>query len=317
MSDIPNDSRATDPRALGRLTTEATNPASAELDRLDPLGFARLMHAQDLLAVRAMEAALPSIARAIEAATERLDRGGRLLYFGAGTSGRLGLLDAVECPPTFSVSPELVVGKIAGGETAFVKAVEGAEDSAELGAADVDGERVEARDVVVGIAASGRTPYVLGALDRARATGALTIALACNRESIIGTRADLSIEIDSGPEVLSGSTRLKAGTVTKLALNMLSTGVMVRLGKTFGNLMVDVQATNQKLVARSQRIVALAAGIDAAAAASALARAGGEVKTAIVATRLRIEVAEARARLAEHRGRVRAVLDAAEQDRRA
>lgn len=298
MSDVP----------LEHLTTEARNPASRDLDRLTTLEFVRLMNREDRIAVDAVAAAGEAIARAIDAAAERVARGGRLIYAGAGTSGRLGLLDAAECPPTFNVPGGMVVGLIAGGERAFVHAVEGAEDSEALGAADVARLAVGARDVVVGIAASGRTPYAIGVLRAARASGALTIAIACNRDAPISAMAEHAIETVTGPEVLTGSTRLKAGTAQKLVLNLLSTGVMVKLGKTYGNLMVDVQATNAKLLARSRRIVADATGLDPAAAARALDAAGGEVKTAIVAARLSIDPASARERLRAADGRVRGAL---------
>ncbi|MBI5850474.1 MAG: N-acetylmuramic acid 6-phosphate etherase [Planctomycetes bacterium] len=298
MSDVP----------LEHLTTEARNPASRDLDRLTALEFVRLMNREDRVAVDAVAAAGEAIARAIDAAAERMARGGRLIYAGAGTSGRLGLLDAAECPPTFNVPGGVVVGLIAGGERAFVHAVEGAEDSEALGATDVARLAVGARDVVVGIAASGRTPYAIGVLRAARARGALTIAIACNRAAPISDLAEHAIEVVTGPEVLTGSTRLKAGTAQKLVLNLLSTGVMVKLGKTYGNLMVDVQATNQKLLARSRRIVADATGLEPAAAARALDAAGGEVKTAIVAARLSIDPAIARERLRAANGRVRDAL---------
>ena len=298
MSDVP----------LEHLTTESRNPASRDLDRLTALEFVRLMNQEDRVAVDAVAAAGEAIARAIDAAAERMGRGGRLIYAGAGTSGRLGLLDAAECPPTFNVPGGMVVGLIAGGERAFVHAVEGAEDSEALGAADVARLAVSARDVVVGIAASGRTPYAIGVLRAARASGASTISIACNRDAPISALAEHAIEVVTGPEVLTGSTRLKAGTAQKLVLNLLSTGVMVKLGKTYGNLMVDVQATNHKLLARSRRIVADATGLEPAAAAHALDAAGGEVKTAIVAARLSIDPASARERLRAALGRVRAAL---------
>jgi N-acetylmuramic acid 6-phosphate etherase len=305
---VPDDRSSSDPVPLDHLTTEARNPASRDLDRLSTLEFVRLMNAEDSAAVAAVGRAGEAIARAIDAAASRLARGGRLIYAGAGTSGRLGLLDAVECAPTFNVPDGRVIGLIAGGERAFVKAVEGAEDSAELGAADLAALGLNTADVVVGIAASGRTPYAIGALRHARTCGALTIALACNAGSAIAALADHALEVVTGPEVLTGSTRLKAGTAQKLVLNLLSTGVMVRLGKTYGNLMVDVQATNAKLLARSRRIVAQATGLDAGAAARALEAAAGEVKTAIVAVRLGLDPSQARVRLAAAAGRVREAL---------
>lgn len=293
---------------LSRLGTEARNPRTTELDTMSPLALVRAMNAEDGVAVAAVERALPQVAMAIEAVAERMARGGRLIYVGAGTSGRLGILDAVECRPTFSVPEGVVVGLIAGGEGAILRAVEGAEDSPTQGAADLRRLAVGEADSVVGIAASGRTPYVLGALDAARAVGALTIALACTEHAEIAVRADLGIELMVGPEVLTGSTRLKAGTATKLVLNMLSTGVMAQLGKCYENLMVDVQATNEKLRARARRIVAQAGGLDEPAAGELLVRCAGEVKTAIVAARRSLTPEAARAALAAAGGRVRAAL---------
>jgi len=289
-------------------TTESRNPATSDLDRMSPLEVVTAMHVEDGAAVRAVGAVLPEVARAVEAIAERMRRGGRLVYAGAGTSGRLGVLDAVECPPTFSTPPGRVVGLIAGGTPALTRAVEGAEDDEGAGRADVAGLSLGARDALVGIAASGRTPYVLGALHEARARGALTVALVCNAGTPAAAAADLVIAPLVGPEVLAGSTRLKAGTATKLVCNMLSTAVMVQLGKCYGNLMVDVQASNAKLRARARRIVAAATGLDDGAAAKLLARCGGEVKTAIVAARRGLEPHAARAALAAHGGVVRAAL---------
>ncbi|WP_298441677.1 N-acetylmuramic acid 6-phosphate etherase, partial [Gordonia sp. (in: high G+C Gram-positive bacteria)] len=229
-------------------------------------------------------------------------------YLGAGTSGRLGVLDAVECPPTFGTPPEQVVGLIAGGERAFVKAVEGAEDSAELAATELAGIGLTSDDAVVGIAASGRTPYVIGGLDYARGVGASTISVACNRGAVVSGHADVAIEVDNGPEVLTGSTRLKAGTSQKLILNMISTASMVQVGKVYGNLMVDVMPTNEKLVARAQRIVAEATGCSAAEAAAAYDAAGGHAKTAIVMILAGVDAAAARRRLDDAGGFVRGAL---------
>jgi N-acetylmuramic acid 6-phosphate etherase len=299
---------------LDRLTTEARNPASTDLDRLRSLDFVALACREDRRALDAVAGEAERIAAAIDRIAERMRRGGRLVYVGAGTSGRLGVLDAAECPPTFTAPPEQVIGRIAGGERALLRAVEGAEDDAELGAADLRALRIAADDSVVGITASGRTPYVLGALAHARAVGALTIALSCNAGSTVTAAAELAITPVVGPEILSGSTRLKAGTATKLVLNMLSTGVMVRLGKTWGNLMVDLQASNAKLRDRARRIVRDATGLADAAAAEALARCGGEVKTCIVHVLGGVGVETARARLAAAGGHVRAALEA--HDRR-
>ncbi len=240
------------------LATESRNPATTHIDSVSTLEMVRLMNAEDAKVAAAVEAELPAIAEAIDRIAARMRDGGRLIYIGAGTSGRLGVLDASECPPTFNAAPEQVVGLIAGGEVALTTAVEGAEDSQDSGARDIAVLNVGAQDSVVGIAASGGTPYVLGGMEEARQRGALVISLACNRPAPVHDLADIAIAPIVGPEVITGSTRLKAGTAQKMALNMLSTGVMIRLGKTYGNLMVDVQATNAKLRARARRIVVAA-----------------------------------------------------------
>jgi N-acetylmuramic acid 6-phosphate etherase len=294
---------------LEHLTTEGRLPAAEDLDRMSSLAIVALMNDEDRRLAEVVAAQSTRIAAAIDHVASAFARGGRLLYGGAGTSGRLGVLDAVECPPTFGSPPHQVVGCIAGGAGAFVRAVEGAEDDPTLGARDVEAERVTALDVVVGITASGRTPYVLGLLGAARAAGATTVAIVCNDPSPVADAADLAIPLVVGPEVLSGSTRLKAGTVTKMVLNMLTTGAFVRSGKAYRNLMVDVQATNEKLRARCRRIVALALDVDATQAADVLARCGGEAKTAIVAARLGVTADVARACLARHGGRVRAAIE--------
>lgn len=250
---------------------------------------------------------------AIDWTAETLERGGRVFYMGAGTSGRLGVLDASECPPTFGVSPDLIVGLIAGGETAFIKAVEGAEDSEELGASDLRERGLSDKDLVVGLAASGRTPYVVGGLAYAKTTGCKTIAIVCNQGSKIGESADLAIEPVPGPEVLTGSTRLKAGTVQKLILNMISTGAMVKIGKVYQNLMVDVQQTNEKLVVRGQNIVMEATGCTRECAVQALADAGGHVKTAIVSVLLDCDAEQAAVALERARGHVRAAVSGHEK----
>src|SRR5262245_53394530 len=239
---------------MDHLQTEARNPASTDLDRLTPLELVRLMNAEDARVIPAVASQAEAIARAVEVIADRLRAGGRLIYTGAGTSGRLGVLDATECPPTFNATPGQVIGLIAGGPSALTRAVEGAEDRPELADHDLAAVHVSAKDVVVGIATSGRTPYVLGAVAYARRIGAFTIGLSCNADSDLIPEVDLAITPVVGPEVLSGSTRLKAGTATKLVLNMISTGAMVRLGKTFGNLMVDLRATNEKLRHRTNRI---------------------------------------------------------------
>ena len=290
---------------LTKLSTEARNERTWALDSMTSLEIATAMNEEDGRVIEAVRLVLPKIAEAIDWATDALESGARIIYMGAGTSGRLGVLDAVECPPTFGVDPSRVVGLIAGGEGAFVKAVEGAEDSMELGEGDLSALDVSKDDIVIGLAASGRTPYVIGGLRYARSVGCKTVAIACNADSAIGREADLAIEPVPGPEVLTGSTRLKAGTAQKLVLNMISTGSMVRVGKAYQNLMVDVQATNEKLVARSRNIVAEACGCTVEQAMEALDRAGGHVKTAIVSILLDCDVDTARARLEESRGHVR------------
>ena len=299
MSDQPTDA------ALHELTTEAIHPRSAHLDAMSAAEFVALMTEEDAAVVEAVRGQAAAIARAIEVVAGALSAGGRLLYIGAGTSGRLGVLDAVECGPTFCAPPEQVVGLIAGGATALTRSVEGAEDDAALGAADAAARAVGQGDVLVGIAASGRTPYVLGAVEYAANGGAFTVGLSCNAGSPLAAAAALAITPVVGPEVLSGSTRLKAGTATKMVLNMISTGAMVRLGKAYGNLMVDVQATNDKLRARARRIVGVVTGLDGAACRDLLARCGGEVKTALVAHRRGVPPDAARALLETAGGAVR------------
>jgi N-acetylmuramic acid 6-phosphate etherase len=246
-----------------------------------------------------------AIARAIDVIADRFRRGGRLVYIGAGTSGRLGVLDASECPPTFGTPPEMVVGLIAGGPQALTRAVEGAEDSRELAAADLAAIGLSAADVLVGIATSGRTPYVLGGLAHARAVGAFAIGFACNDNSELEPLTDLMIVPRVGPEIVTGSTRLKAGTATKMVLNMLTTGAMIRIGKTYGNLMVDLRATNTKLVARTRRIVTLLTGASEEEAERLVAAADGELKTAVVSRARGVSPAEARRLLAEAGGHLR------------
>jgi N-acetylmuramic acid 6-phosphate etherase len=293
-----------------QLATEQVNPATRDIDRMTTLEMVQAMNAEDASVAGAVARALPQIAEAIEAIAARLRRGGRLIYMGAGTSGRLGVLDASECPPTFNVSPEMIVGCVAGGPIALARSQEDQEDSAEGGQADAARLHIGEADALVGITASGRTAYVLGATAYARERGALTIGLVCNAGSPLEAQADMTIITVVGPEVISGSTRLKAGTAQKMVLNMLSTGVMILLGKTFGNLMVDVQATNQKLHQRAITIVRQATGLEHAAAETFLSASGGEVKTAIFAAQAKIAPDEARARLAAHDGVLRAALDA-------
>ena len=285
------------PSTLTRLTTESHNPASANIDALSALEIVRLMNEQDASIASAVAREAETIAQSIELIAERFRTGGRLIYTGAGTSGRLGVLDASECPPTFSTPPEMVVGLIAGGPAALTRAIEGAEDHPETGAADVEAIGVGDKDVVVGIATSGRTPYVVGALEAARRAGAATIGFSCNEQCELRPRCDLMITPIVGPEIISGSTRMKSGTATKMVLNMLTTGAMIRIGKTYGNLMVDLKATNQKLTHRSRRIVAELADVDVDAAATQLDRCDGEVKTAVVSLLCGVAPQQARERL--------------------
>lgn len=293
------------------LMTEARNPASDRIDTLDAAGIVRLMNDEDTKVVSAVRAEEEAIARAIEVVADRFREGGRLIYTGAGTSGRLGVLDASECPPTFSTPPELVVGLIAGGPTALTRAVEGAEDDPARGASDLDGLGITEKDVVVGIATSGRTPYVLGAVDRARAVGATTVGIACNRPSLLGGRVDIEIAPLVGPEIIAGSTRLKSGTATKMVLNMITTGSMVLIGKTFGNRMVDLQPTNQKLRIRTRRILRELAGVDDDLARDLLEQAGGRLKPALVMAMAGVDLASADRLLDESAGQVRGAVEAA------
>ncbi|MET8124761.1 N-acetylmuramic acid 6-phosphate etherase [Streptomyces sp. NPDC005065] len=296
---------------LATLTTEAFRPELAEIDRLDTLEIARIMNGEDRTVPTAVAARLPEIAAAIDGTAARMARGGRLIYAGAGTPGRLGILDASECPPTFNTDPSEVIGLIAGGPSAIITAVEGAEDSKELAAADLEALDLTPDDTVVGISASGRTPYAIGAVEHARAKGALTIGLSCNADSALGAAAEHPVEIVVGPELLTGSTRLKAGTAQKLVLNMLSTITMIRLGKTYGNLMVDVRASNEKLRARSRRIVALATGASDEEIEAALAATDGEVKNAILTILGRVDGPTAATLLSASDGHLRAALAAA------
>ena len=266
---------------LEKLSTEARNPASSRIDKLDTLSMMRVMNDEDQKTALAVKAILPDIARAVDVIAARLKTGGRLFYMGSGTSGRLGILDAVECPPTYSTDPDLVQGLIAGGKEAIFRAREGAEDSLEKGADDIISHDLSAKDVLVGITASGRTPYVLGGMEEARRRGAFVIGVACSKEPDIACTADLMLICLPGPEVVTGSTRMKAGTVTKMILNMLSTGTMIRLGKVRGNLMIDVKATNEKLQERATRIVMTVTGMDRAAAEKALRESDGRARLAV------------------------------------
>ena len=291
------------------LTTEQDNPNSHEIDKLPTSEIVRLINAEDAKVAAAVQLALPQIARAIDAIVQTIAAGGRLFYVGAGTSGRLGVLDAVECVPTFSTAPDLVQGIIAGGDKALTHSIEGAEDDPDQAIRDLIQRGVTHADIICGIAASGRTPYVIGALQHGRALGARTIAIACNPESAIGALADISIGVDVGPEVISGSTRMKAGSAQKMILNMLSTGTMIRLGKVYGNLMVDVKVTNQKLAGRARRLVQRLTGVDEATATELLGQANNEVKAAVVMQRRSVDYATARRLLDDADGQLRPVND--------
>ena len=293
-------------------STEAANPATRDLDLLPVLEQARLLNAEDRRVPEAVAAALPAVATAVGRIAEALARGGRLLYVGAGTSGRIAALDAAECPPTFGTDPETVQAVIAGGPKAMMESVEGAEDDEAAGAREIDARGVGPDDVVVGIAASGETPFTVAAVRRARERGAWTAGVACNPGSSLEAACDLAIVAVVGPEVVAGSTRLKAGTAQKLVLNMLSTLAMVRLGKVYGNLMVDLRATNTKLRRRAARIVAAAASTAEERAAAALGQAGGRVPVAIVMLRLGLDAGAAEERLRRAGGSLRRTLGEAD-----
>ncbi len=293
---------------LHSLTTEQANEASRQIDCMSAVEIARLMNAEDATIASAILAEIAQIGAAIDGIVGRMRQGGRLIYIGAGTSGRLGVLDASECPPTFSTPPELVVGWLAGGTHALTHATERLEDDAEAGREAVADMQIGPLDSVVGLTASGRTPFVLGAMDAANERGAFTVGIACNRPSLLAERVQVMIAPVTGPEVIAGSTRLKAGTAQKMVLNMLSTGTMIKLGKTFGNLMVDVKASNAKLQERAIRIVREATGLERNEAAAALQAANGETKTAIVSTLAGVPAGEARALMRSTNGSVRAAL---------
>ena len=294
---------------FSQLLTEARNPATEDLDQLATIDLVRTLHDADREAVAAVDAELPQIARAIDQIATRLEAGGRLFYIGAGTSGRLGVLDASECPPTYNTRPEMVQGIIAGGDAALRRSAERAEDDEAQGRRDLEACGFSAKDALVGIATSGRTPYVLGGVKYARKLGALTIGLSCVPNSALAATAEFEITPATGPEPVTGSTRMKAGTATKMVLNMLSTGVLVRLGYVYGNLMVNVQPTNVKLRDRAARIVATVSGVSYQEAATLL-EAAGSVKTAIVMAKLGVDRETAERRLAAARGRLRPALEA-------
>lgn len=290
---------------LSKIATEQRNPRTAEIDTVGTEDMLRIINDEDARVPGAVAAQLPAIASAVDGIVARIRDGGRLIYIGAGTSGRLGVLDASECPPTFNTPPGLVVGLIAGGDYALRHAVESVEDQPDAGARALLDINVSAKDTVVGIAASGRTPFVLGAMAHANEIGALTVGVTNTHDARLSEAVQIPIEVVTGPEVVTGSTRLKAGTSQKLVLNMLTTGAMIRLGKTYGNLMVDLQPTNEKLKVRAIGIVRDAAGITEEEAAAVLEHSGGDVKAAIVSSILGISPEDARARIDATGGRVR------------
>jgi N-acetylmuramic acid 6-phosphate etherase len=294
---------------LGALVSETRNPQTMDLDALSTLELVTRFNQQDALVAGAVQATLPDVARAVDAAAASLKAGGRIIYMGAGTSGRLGVLDASECPPTFGVPHGLVVGLIAGGPGALLKAVEGAEDNARFGEDDLQALKLTAQDLVVGLAASGRTPYVIGGLKFARRTGCTTVAISCNPDSPVAHEADIAISPVVGPEALTGSTRLKSGTAQKLVLNMISTGAMVKFGKVYQNLMVDMKATNVKLVDRACRMLMEATGVAREQAQAVLKQTDYDVKPAILMVLSGLDAQAAREKLYLHHGFLRAALE--------
>ena len=294
---------------LTKLTTETRNKNTMNLDRMTSIEIAITMNKEDENVINSIRDTLPKISEVIDMCAKALKGGGRIIYMGAGTSGRLGLLDAVECPPTFGVPSDLVIGLIAGGESAFIKAVEGAEDSKTLGVDDLKNISLTNKDVVIGLAASGRTPYVIHGLKYAREIGCKTAIVVCNKDSEMAKYSDVAIEVVVGPEVLTGSTRLKAGTAQKMVLNMISTGSMVAVGKAYQNLMVDVMQTNEKLVVRAENIVIEATDCDRDTARRALKAENGKVKTAVVMILLNCKYDEAEERLKRAEGHVRFALE--------
>jgi N-acetylmuramic acid 6-phosphate etherase len=286
------------------LLTEQPHPASSRLDELDSREILRIMNSADADISAAVALEIPRIARAVDAIAQALESGGHLVYLGAGTSGRLGVLDASECPPTFNVPADLVRGIIAGGHQALVRSVEAVEDEPDAGANDLKASGFGSGDVLVGVAASGRTPYVLGAIAEARRIGAITCGISCTPDSELSRAVDYPMEPKPGPEILTGSTRLRAGTATKMVLNMISTAVMIRLGCVYGNLMVNVQPTNQKLTDRALRLIESATGVDGKAAAELLDRSGQNVRTAIVMEKKKLPREEAERLLSAARGRI-------------
>ncbi|WP_215143127.1 N-acetylmuramic acid 6-phosphate etherase [Exiguobacterium qingdaonense] len=293
---------------LDKLATESRNEQTMHLDEMSIEERLTIMNAEDQKVPHVIQNQIPVIMQVVERVIASFQNGGRLIYIGAGTSGRLGVLDAAECVPTFGVSPDQVIGLIAGGERALIQAVEGAEDNKELAVKDLKALHLSAKDTVIGIAASGRTPYVVGGLDYAREVGAVTASISCNHDAVISRHADYPIEVEVGPEVLTGSTRLKAGTAQKLVLNMISTTSMIGVGKVYENLMVDVQPTNEKLEMRAKRMIAEATGVDSETAARYFASSNGHVKTAIVMILADVSYEEAVKRLERANGFVREAL---------
>ncbi len=293
---------------LSNLVTESRNHHSEHIDTLSTLEMLKVINNEDKKVPFAVEATLPHIAQLVDKVVTAFSQGGRLIYCGAGTSGRLGILDASECPPTYGTPHDMVIGLIAGGHTAILQAVENAEDNVQLGAEDLRQLNFNVKDVLVGIAASGRTPYVIGALEYARSLGAVTGAISCNPDSPIAQRADIAITPIVGPEVVTGSSRMKAGTAQKLVLNMITTGAMIKMGKVFGNLMVDVEATNAKLIERQIRIVMQATECDRATAEQALAQCQRHCKTAILMILAGVDAQQATQLLAQNKGFIRQAL---------
>lgn len=299
---------------LNQLVTESRNPASAEIDTLSTLDMLKVINQEDQKVAFAVERVIAEIAQAVDAITQAFADGGRLIYLGAGTSGRLGILDASECPPTYGSHPDMVVGLIAGGHQAILKAVENAEDNRDLAKQDLINLELSQRDVVVGIAASGRTPYVLGGLEYAKQLKATTVSIACNPASPMASTADIAIIPVVGPEVVTGSSRMKAGTAQKLVLNMLTSGAMIRSGKVFGNLMVDVEATNAKLIQRQTNIVVEATGASEQEAELALTECNRHCKTAILMILANLSAEQAKEKLTQHNGFIRNALQSSSTD---
>lgn len=294
---------------LGKLTTESRNQNTLDIDQVSTLEMVKKINDEDKKVAIAVEKELPQIAKAIDSIVGRMKKGGRLIYIGAGTSGRLGILDASECPPTYGVSEELVQGIIAGGQEAIFRAKEGAEDSKELAIIDLKDKNINENDTIVGLAASGRTPYVIGGLEYANEIGALTVSVTCNKDSGVAKVSQISIAPVVGPEAVTGSTRLKSGTAQKLVLNMLSTGVMIKMGKVYGNLMVDVKATNEKLVERSKKIVCEATGVSIQESEEVLKETDFDVKLAIFMILSNLEKEVAKERLENSNGYIKEALN--------